>query len=60
METVQQHLYKEIHRGDTATMALQQCGEKEGTESDPAASNAMSREQACGIYDPRLDELSKE
>ena len=41
-------------------MALQQCGEKEGTESDPAASNAMSRERACGTFDPRLEELSKE
>ena len=60
VETVQQCLYKEIHRGDAAAMALQQRGEKEGTESDPTASNAMSREWGCGTFDPRLEELSKE
>ena len=32
----------------------------QGTESDPAASNAMSREWGCGTFDPRLEELSKE
>ena len=60
VETVQQRLYKEIHRGDATAMALQQRGEKEGTESDPAASNAMLRERACGTFDRRLEELSKE
>ena len=61
VEKAQQRLYKEIHRGDVTAMALQQRGEKEGTESDPAAaSNAMSRERACGTFDPRLDELSKD
>ena len=61
VETAQQRLYKEIHRGGAAAIAQQQRGEKEGTESDPAAaSNAMSRERACGTFDPKLDELSKE
>ena len=60
METVQQRLYKESHRGDAASITLQQRGEKKGMESDPAASNAMSWEWACGTFDPRLDELSKE
>ena len=61
VKTAQQRLYKEIHCGGAAAMALQQRGEKEGTESDPAAaSNAMSRERACGTFDPRLDELSKD
>ena len=60
VEMARQRLYKEIHRGDAAAMALQQRGEEEGTQADPAASNAMSRERACGTCDPRFDELSKE
>ena len=60
VEMAQQRLYNEIHRGDAAAMALQQPGEKEGAESDPAASNAISWERACGTLDPRLEELSKE
>ena len=55
VETAQQRLFKEIHRGDAVAMAQQQ--REERTE---AASNAMSREQACRTFDPRLDEMSKE
>ena len=52
VETAQQRLFKEIHRGDAVAMAQQQ--REERTE---AASNAMSRERACRTFDLRLDKI---
>ena len=59
VETAQQHLYKEMHRGEAAAMALQQRSDEEDTRTE-SASNAMSRDSARETFDPRFVEMSKE
>lgn len=58
METVQQHLHKEVHSREAAEMSLQQCDEK-GMQTE-SASNVLLQDTAHATFNLRFVKMSKD